>query len=200
MLYSLLGANVAVWGAWKYADTDWRTRQFMQRHFLMVPADVINRNKYHTLVTSLFSHKDGFHLLMNMVALYTFGIQTVATLGAVRFLSLYFGGGIFASLCYVAWPYLAPQSLRSSRFTPCLGASGAVESVVAFEILTAPTRTILIYFIPVPAAVAGVGFVAYSVYGIMDGSSNIAHVSHLGGALYGIAYFMLKRFRGRRFR
>ena len=64
----------------------------------------------------------------------------------------------------VAWPLVAPRlsipaSGRTGRAQPGLGASGAVNAVVALSILAAPARTVLVYMIlPVPAAVLGALF------------------------------------------
>ena len=42
---------------------------FMQRHFL-VSLQQVREGRIHTILTSCFSHKDGLHLLANMVTLY----------------------------------------------------------------------------------------------------------------------------------
>ena len=57
----------------------------------------------------------------------------------------------------MAWPYVAPYlnipaSYRVSKQTMALGASGAINAVVAWSIFTFPTRMIYIYMVlPVPA-------------------------------------------------
>lgn len=61
----LIGANVAVYGAWQTVSP--RT---MTRHFTMSTEDIYKRP--HTLLTSMFSHKDGYHLLGNMVSSHSF--------------------------------------------------------------------------------------------------------------------------------
>jgi membrane associated rhomboid family serine protease len=57
----------------------------------------------------------------------------------------------------VAWPYVAPSlgipaSYRVSKNTAALGASGAINAIVSWSILTFPTRMIYVYMVlPVPA-------------------------------------------------
>ena len=66
----LIGVNVGVWGAWKVCDP-----YVMTKHFTLCNEDVLRAP--HTLVTSMFSQKDGWHLLGNMVTLFFFGPEVV---------------------------------------------------------------------------------------------------------------------------
>jgi len=50
--------------------------------------------------------------------------------------------------------------------------------------------------VPVPAVVAGAGIFGYEVYQVLAGSRDlIAHDAHIGGALFGLAYFLLQNTR-----
>lgn len=62
----LTGANCVVYAGWQYSDP-----YFMRKHFTVSPESAFNRP--HTLVTSMFSHFGGYHLLGNMVTLFFFG-------------------------------------------------------------------------------------------------------------------------------
>lgn len=129
VIYGIVGINTAVFCGWHLAQQDRRLSQFMRNNFLLSYYGVWKNLKFHTLVTSMFSHQDFWHLAGNMVTLYFFGSGAIAVLGARQFLSLYMGAGVFSSLCTASWPDLIPKSWpaawQRSRYTPALGASGA---------------------------------------------------------------------------
>src|SRR5688572_2620766 len=69
---------------------------------------------------------------------------------------------------------------------PALGASGAIAGVVIAFAMLFPNRMILLFFfIPMKAKWAALLFVVMDLYLGLDGSDNIAHFAHLGGAITG---------------
>ena len=74
-----------------------------------------------------------------------------------------------------------------------LGASGAVSAVLFAFILLAPWATIGVFFIPMPAIVFAVLYIAYSIWMDKRGGDNINHSAHLGGAMYGVMFTLLQR-------
>ena len=198
LLLGIAAANVGVWGLWQMAEQDRMLLRFMNSHFTVSSGGVIKQGRVHTLLTAMFSHQSGWHLFANMFTLYFFGSEALLLLGAQRFLSLYVGGGIFSSFCHVAWPYFTPRSWPSrysfQRHAAGLGASGAVGSTVAYSIATFPTRIIYVYMIvPVPAALFGALYIANDAFGLYDGRGQVGNAAHLGGAAYGMAYWLLTR-------
>ena len=132
----LIGANVFVWGAWKVYDP-----RFMTKHFTLCNEDVVSAP--HTLVTSAFSHADGWHLLGNMVTLFFFGPEVVGAIGARYFLSVYMGAGVTANVVQLASNALENSKKHAywKRYSPrSLGASGAVNAAVAYSVLLNPMR------------------------------------------------------------
>jgi membrane associated rhomboid family serine protease len=129
VIFGLMGMNATVFAGWYQAQYDYRLRNFMNKNFLLSYYGVWHDLRMHTLVTSVFSHQSLGHLAGNMLTLYFFGSSAIAMLGARQFLGLYFGGGVFSSLCTAAWPDLIPASWpaswQRSRYAPALGASGA---------------------------------------------------------------------------
>jgi membrane associated rhomboid family serine protease len=129
VIYGLIGMNATVSFAWYQSQSDYRLRDFMNKHFLLSYYGVWNDLRVHTLVSSVFSHQSIGHLAGNMLTLYFFGSGALAMLGVRQFLGLYFGSGVFSSLCTVSWPDLIPPSWpaswQRSRYAPALGASGA---------------------------------------------------------------------------
>ena len=53
-------------------------------------------------------------------------------------------------------------------------------------ILFEPGNSIFVFFIPVPAIIFAVLYVAYSIWSGKKGNSNINHSAHLWGAAYGV--------------
>lgn len=129
VIYGIIGLNVGVFGAWTLADINPYLKKIMNNNFLLSYNGFWHNGRVHTLITAVFSHKSLIHLAENMFTLYFFGSSAIAVLGARQFLGLYFGGGIFSSLCAVTWPDLVPSfwpaRWKSSRYASALGASGA---------------------------------------------------------------------------
>jgi hypothetical protein len=69
-----------------------------------------------------------------------------------------------------------------------VGASGAVSGVIYASIAVFPGMKMGFFFIPIsiPAWIFGLGYVAYSIYGIRSRRDNVGHESHLAGALIGM--------------
>lgn len=147
--------------------------------------------KYWTLITSVFSHNLLFHLLINMFAFYGFGIALETILGSKRFLIFYLIAGIIGSFghCFVSTYILDNPTI------PALGASGAVSGVILLFSLMFPREKILILgILPIPAIFGALLFVAFDIWGVIDqsrgGTLPIGHGAHLGGAFFGLCYYL----------
>jgi len=80
-----------------------------------------------------------------------------------------------------------------------LGFSGAVSGVVTAAALLFPTRKMLLMgIIPMPLWVLGLGYIAYDTYSMDAVDSTVGHDAHIGGAVFGAAFYMvfLRRFGG----
>lgn len=147
------------------------------------PISITRHKQFDRFLTSGFVHADGMHLLFNMITLYFFGrvmerffINHLGSLGFVGFYAL----AIIASS--------VPDYIRyknNPRFSS-LGASGGVSAVLFSFILLAPWQTIYLFFIPIPAIIFAIGYVAYSVWADRRGTGRINHLAHLSGAAFGI--------------
>ena len=158
----------------------------MNRLIFWPPA--MQRGQYDRFITHGFIHADGAHLLFNMITLFFFGNiiesfyrQFFYDMGFVLF---YLGGLVFAIL---------PSYLkhRHDVHWASLGASGAVSAVLFAYILFQPWNLIFVFFIPVPAIIFAVLYVAYSIWSGKRGNSNINHSAHLWGAAYGVVVTIL---------
>ncbi len=172
----------------------------MTNNFMISSNGVLKDYKIHTLITSFFSHMDTGHFAMNMFTLYFFGMNAVGYLGVSRFAMLYFGGGLFSSLAFVAWPYIGPSIMgrssigsRHAKNIEGLGASGAISALIGWSVLTNPTALIYLWAVlPVPAALFGAYYVGSGLWNLYHYNS-AAEVSHLGGAMFGLGYYLKMR-------
>ena len=153
----------------------------MNRLIFWPPA--IQKGQYDRFISHGFIHADGTHLLFNMITLFffvsiieSFYRQYLYELGFVLF---YLGGLIVAIL---------PSYLKhkNDHRWASLGASGAVSAVLFAYILFQPWKLIFVFFIPVPAIIFAILYIAYSIWSGKKGNSNVNHSAHLWGAAYGV--------------
>lgn len=132
-----------------------------------------------SIVTSLFLHGSIGHVLFNMWFLWLFGNNVEEAYGRIRYLLLYFLGGVAATGAFV---FMNPEST-----VPLVGASGAIAAVLgAYAVLFPGHRVLSLvgwFVVPVPAALfLGVWFLAQ--FGL--GGTNVAWEAHAGGFLFGL--------------
>jgi membrane associated rhomboid family serine protease len=143
------------------------------------------------LVTSLFLHAGPIHLLGNMLFLFVFGNAVNAKLGHVGFLGCYFGIGVLESL---VWLLVGPGDAT-------LGASAAIMGLCGMFLVLYPRNGVRVFWDEYPLAVVSRSwtgevpgwalvllYVAFDVWGaIFARESNIGYLSHITGAVAGIA-------------
>jgi membrane associated rhomboid family serine protease len=66
-----------------------------------------------------------------------------------------------------------------------------VSAVLFGFVVLSPWTRMLVFFIPMPAIVYAVLYVAYSIYMDRRGQDNINHSAHLWGAAYGVVFTLL---------
>jgi membrane associated rhomboid family serine protease len=67
-----------------------------------------------------------------------------------------------------------------------LGASGAVSAVIFGAILFIPTAQLAVFFIPMPAFIFAILYLAFTYYEMQRGNSYINHSAHWWGAVFGV--------------
>jgi len=136
----------------------------------------------------MFVHGGLLHLLTNMLMLYVFGTAVESRLGSRHFLIYYLFCGIGAAVFSLLLAGLMPVG-------PFVGASGAILGVaVAFAMLW-PDAELIIFPIPVPikARTLVIGLVALDLIGSrLWPGDGIAHIAHVGGALFGYLFFRVQ--------
>lgn len=134
------------------------------------------------LLTSSFLHASLPHISLNMLALYMFGRDVEYTLGARRFLALYFAAVLTAALVQ-----LGVVTWRAGPVpNPTVGASGGVFGVLLAFGMLYPRRVVRLLIPPIPirawllVTLYGLIELVSGVFGTLDG---VAHFAHLGGML-----------------
>lgn len=133
------------------------------------------------LLTYALVHDLGspLHILFNMLMLYMFGVAVTQRTGEKLFVILYIGAAGFAGLCSILWDTILGQGVSY------VGASGAVYGVmVAFAYFYPRQKMLLFFIVPVEAVWAVAIFIGIDFL-MLSRSDGIAHITHLGGALFG---------------
>jgi len=82
------------------------------------------------------------------------------------------------------------RHMRDARYRS-LGASGAVSAVLFAFILLQPWSMLYVMFVPLPAIVFAVLYVAYTIWAERRGKDNINHSAHLWGAVWGVGFLLV---------
>lgn len=139
--------------------------------------------------TYMFFHVDVFHILFNMLAIWMFGSSLEEYWGTKKFLIYYFLTGIGAGLCYTGFSFLI-----GSAGIPTVGASGAVYGLLlAFGMLFPDTILLMFLLFPMKAKYAVIIFAGVEFL-LSFQNTNVAHIAHLGGMLFGFIYLRNQNF------
>ncbi|KAI8149999.1 hypothetical protein BJV82DRAFT_585427 [Fennellomyces sp. T-0311] len=180
-LWTLIGINVAVFGCWQIP----RMVPFMTKWFTHNPA---SRKSSITLITSCFSHQEIFHLMLNMMGLYSFGMVIHHHMGREQFVASYLATGIGAN---VASHVLSLATRRYRPIMPSLGASGAIYGLLSGTAYLYPNSSVSLVFlpfIPIKMGYALPAMMGFDLAGIMLGWRRFDHYAHLAGATLGLGY------------
>lgn len=141
------------------------------------------------LITYQFMHGGFSHIFFNMFGLWMFGASIEEIFGSKKFLIFYLLAGVSAGLLHL---FISPLLGGAQAVT--LGASGAVYGVLIAYALFFPDNLIFLYFlIPVKAKYL-IGFlIVFEFLAIDSASSGVAHLAHLGGALFAFLYIMFDK-------
>ena len=138
-----------------------------------------------SLVTYMFLHAGLFHLLFNMLWLYSFGQLFLMFFSARHFRGLYFlggfCGGVLYMLAYNVFPYFSSYLYGSYL----LGASASVIAIVIATAIREPEfRVSLLFFGQVRLKYLALIMIITDLLFITSNNAG-GHIAHLGGALAG---------------
>lgn len=159
------------------------------------------QGQFWTLVTSNFAHVKLAHLGANMLSLYVFGdlIARVPVITATDICAITYGSAVSSSLAFLWHQSRLPLFRQGSA----VGASGIVCGFAAVAALLVPSapfyhgvaqvRLNVPCWLVVAAMVAGdIAMLdpkrQAKVFGSQD---NVGHSAHLGGAAFGVLYYLL---------
>ena len=182
MTTGLIAINVLVFLAMEILG-DTQSTQFLYEHGGMYWPSVLEQGQWYRLVTHMFLHAGGEHLLNNMFMLGILGYQIEKNYGPIRYILTYFVSGIGGAVLSALF------EMQMGEAAVCIGASGAVFGIFgAMLIMIFKNRRqmgevsalrLLILFV-------------LMVFGNME--EGVDWMAHLGGALLGVVMaFILYR-------
>jgi rhomboid family protein len=141
-----------------------------------------------TFVSYMFVHGGLLHLLGNMLMLFVFGTAVEGRMGSRNFLLYYLFCGVGAAVFSLLLAGIMPIGAF-------VGASGAVLGVAVAFAMYWPDAEIIVFPIPVPikARTLVIGLVALDIIASqLWPNDGVAHLAHVGGALFGYLYFRVQ--------
>ncbi|MBS1334221.1 MAG: rhomboid family intramembrane serine protease [Blautia sp.] len=160
---------------------DTENADFMVQHGASYTPYIVQDGKYYLLVTSMFLHFGLDHLFNNMVVLIFMGDVLEKKLGKIRYLFIYFGGGI-AGNCLSVY-----MDLQKAQYPVSAGASGAIFAVIgAILWLIIKNKGRL-------GDISGRKFVLMIVLSVFQGYTSIGvdNAAHIGGLVIGFFLCMI---------
>jgi len=147
-----------------------------------------------TFLTYMFVHAGLLHLVANMLMLYVFGTAVESRMGSRNFILYYLfcgaGAAVFSLLLAGLMPVVA-----------FIGASGAVLGVAVAFAYFWPDAELIVFPIPFPikARTLVIGLVVLDIIASrLWPNDGVAHLAHVGGALFGYLFFRVQLFSRRR--
>jgi len=127
-------------------------------YYVALQSNEFFSGKIWTLVTSMFSHIELWHLLANMFSLYFIGNFVEKLIGKKRVIWFYLISGIFAGLFYVFLSHFFGTSLIGGRLfgnpeTYAVGASGAVFALLGLLVVLIPKYPVYLISGPIVALI-----------------------------------------------
>jgi len=169
------------------------TNQKIINDLIFYPPAVTEHRQWYRFLTCGLIHADIGHLILNMYALYIFGVSVEKA-----FLGI-FGqyGNLIYLLMYVSALIvcLLPtyKKHKNNYYYRSLGASGAVSAVVFCYILLFPLQKLGLIFLPImiPGFIFGLLYLILSSVLQKKAADNINHSAHIWGSIYGIIFLLV---------
>jgi membrane associated rhomboid family serine protease len=184
--WSMIALNVAVFVAIATVPADLRRPEIYDRFGL-----VAGSAQFFTMLTSSFLHDGPWHLISNMLFLWLFGRALERALGAIEYIMLYVGSGLFAAVTHLAIVYAFMSS--DIAVLPSVGASGAIAGLLGMYAIRFPRHKFRIWGTDVPSALLLLAWLVFQVFmgvfSLYHQSSGVIMVdywAHMGGFTFGV--------------
>jgi len=194
----LIGINTAVFVLQMVAYVNAQTGEgprdqgWVTEWFVLNVGDVLNGQVWRLLTYAFLHSTDNFfmHLLFNMLFLWWFGSDVEQLYGRKEFLAIYLVSAFLGGVTFELW-HLARGELHYS----CLGASGAVTTMLVLCALHYPRRIVYAFMLlPMPIWVLAIVNIGKDAFILLSGTeSQVAVVVHLAGAGFAVAYYKWQR-------
>jgi membrane associated rhomboid family serine protease len=144
-----------------------------------------------TLGTYMFVHAGLLHLAFNMLVLYSLGTRVEERMGGRAFILYYLYCGLGGALFSLGLAAIQPGAIA--------GASAAVLGVAVAYAMFWPDAELMVFPLPWPIRARTLVIallvldLAMALFAPGDG---VAHVAHLGGAVFGYLFFRFQAFTG----
>ena len=154
----------------------------------LVPFLVVDKQAYWQFFTYQFVHGGFFHLGINMLTLFFFGVPVERKIGTKEFILYYLLvgtiDGFLSFLVYAATGFY---------YINIVGASGAIFGVLLLYAVIYPNSVIYLWaVIPIPAPLLIVGYAVIELISMFSANDDIAHLTHFIGLLAGWVYIRIR--------
>ncbi|MEI6049451.1 MAG: rhomboid family intramembrane serine protease [Bacteroidota bacterium] len=141
-----------------------------------------------TIFTYMFTHKDIWHILFNMLWLYWFGTIFLEYLDQRKLVAVYLLGGICGALVYILSFNIFPAFTGVVGESVAIGASASVMAIVIAIAAYVPDYTVQLFLF----GKIKIKYLALAIFiftSVMDFSVNSGgKLAHIGGAFFGYFY------------
>lgn len=182
MLLILIGVVYA------FSYNNYRVIEFC-RHY---PYEEDRNKSFYRWITCGFVHGSLIHFILNMFVLYQFGF-IVEQIFAQKY-GLPLGSILYLTTYILILTLTCAPSYYKHRNNPSyasIGASGAISGLLFIFIYYFPMQTLALYFIPMPAFVLGILYLAYSYWAARNTNDGIDHDAHFYGAVLGVIFALV---------
>lgn len=164
--------------------------------FVCTPARLAEGSGYYTLVTSLFIHRDIWHLAVNVAGLWlmSWGFERLRWF---EYLALFIIGGALSHLAQALICLTFPRLTFPFFVDAIAGASGAVAVFVGAQVGLYPARRVTVFVLGVERyplfAWGALAWGAGELVALALPATRVAHVAHVAGLVFG---YLLARLMG----
>ena len=159
--------------------------------WLAVPSSLTSLiSKPWTIVTYMFTHKDIWHILFNMLWLYWFGTIFLEYLDQRKMVAVYLIGGLSGAVLYIASYNIFPAFKDVVNESVAIGASASVMAVVIAIAAYVPDYSITLFLFG-RVKIKYMALAIFVLTSFMEFPVNSGgKIAHIGGAIFGYLYAM----------